>query len=291
VPTLTGNGKQQGLSLKIRSVGSRIISKISSQPQSTELESTEEKFLAAAGLTRIGNFDAKDVFIAGYPKSGNTWLQNIVCELIYGLDTTIAPDRLIQQLAIDVTYRPYYSRVGTPMFFKTHYLPRPEYRHVIYLVRDGRDAMVSYFHHIKAVNRLKELDTMDVVRNGTYLFPCKWHEHVEQWLTNPYNAQMIILKYEDIKADPLAALKQFCTFVGVERDTSYLEQVVRRTSFEEMKKKEATQGWDTLKWPKDQAFVRRGTVGSFRDEMPQDVLDEFLSQAESTLRKVGYSVS
>src|SRR5258708_31986843 len=243
----------------------------------------------AAGLTRIGKFDPNDVFIVGYPKSGNTWFQYLVSEIVYGVNATIAPDSLINQIVVDVDYKAYYFRLGKPMFFKSHQLPMPEHRRVVYLLRDGRDAMVSYFHHIKAIEHLKELDYMDVVRNGTYLSPCKWHEHVEQWLANPYDAQIMTIKYEEMKAQPLETLEKFCAYMGLERDKAYLEQVVQRTSLSEMKKRDKM-GWDTKAWPKDQPFIRRGSVGSFKDEMPEDVLKEFLSQAGNTLCKVGYAI-
>jgi hypothetical protein len=71
--------------------------------------------------------------------------------LIFGIDVRFAPDSLVQDLIPDVYYKRFYRRHLTPTFFKTHDLPRPQSRRVIYLVRDGRDAMVSYFHHLTAI--------------------------------------------------------------------------------------------------------------------------------------------
>ena len=42
------------------------------------------------------------------------------------------------------------------------------------------------------------------------------------------------------------------------------------------------------RWPKDTPFFRRGEVGSWRDEMPAEVLEAFLEQAGPTLRELGY---
>ena len=36
-------------------------------------------------------------------------------------------------------------------------------------------------------------------------------------------------------------------------------------------------------------FVRRGRRGSFRDEMPPEVLDAFMAEAGPTLRELGYT--
>ncbi|MEP7288290.1 MAG: sulfotransferase domain-containing protein [Chloroflexota bacterium] len=281
MPTLFGAKKNITMYRRVVSLGRKVLFRLPVLPT---------YLIEEAGLTRIGDFNPQDIFIVGYPKSGNTWFQHMVCELVYGIDTRIAPDALIEQLTGADDSKSYYSRVSTPMYFKSHFLPRPEYRRVVYLLRDGRDAMVSYFHHIKAIEHLSELDKMDVVRNGTYLSPCKWYEHVERWLENPYTANILLIKYEDMKTSPAEVLHKFCDFAGIDRDDSYIEQVIARTSFSEMKKKEVAVGWANENWPKDQTFVRRGIVGSYKDEMPPDVLTEFLEQSAATLRKVGYSV-
>ncbi len=77
----------------------------------------------------------------------------------------LAPDSVIQDLVPDVHSQPWYRRYSTPMFFKTHDLTRPEYRPVVYLVRDGRSVMVSYFHHLRALNE-RGVDFLRTVQTG-----------------------------------------------------------------------------------------------------------------------------
>ncbi|NUO84188.1 sulfotransferase domain-containing protein, partial [candidate division KSB1 bacterium] len=184
--------------------------------------------------------------------------------------------------------RPYFKRYSTPMFFKSHDLPQPYFKRVVYLIRDGRDVMVSYFHHFKAMEG-KEVDLMQVVK-GKVGVPAvyKWHQHVETWLANPFAAQMLAIKYEDLKNNPVNELRRFCAFAGVEREGAWLQRIADKASFENMRQKEATNGMGLLAWPKDKAFVRRGQVGSHKDEMPPEVLEVFLREAGDTLRKLGY---
>ena len=238
-------------------------------------------------LVPITDFAEEDVFVAGYPKSGHTWFQNLVAGIIYGVDPEIAPDTLIQELVPDVHYKQYYKRFQTPMFFKSHHLPRPEYKRVVYLLRDGRDAMVSYFHFNRALYGSK-IDFLRMIAKGEYLFPCKWHDHVEQWLSNPYVAKMIVIKYENLLLQPIDELRTFCNFVGVRRSDDFLTQVIEKCSFSKMSKKEKESGWDNPVWPKDKPFVRRGEIGGYKDEMPPLVLNAFLGEASDTLRKCGY---
>lgn len=249
-----------------------------------------EDILTATGLLPISKFSEKDIFIVGYPKSGNTWFQCLVAGVVYGVNASYEPDSLIQALVPDVHAKQYYKRYNTPTFFKSHELPNPEYKRVIYLLRDGRDAMVSYFHYNCALVPNEQIDFMEMVRDGKYLFPCKWHEHVQRWLQNPFAAGLIKVKYEDLKADPLAEMRRLCDFAGLKRDDDFLESAVAQACFDAMRKREIRDGWEGA-WPKDKPFVRRGKVGSYQDEMPEDVLKCFLNEASMALRECGYVIT
>ena len=247
----------------------------------------DEKIRAVTGLVPNTQFAEDDVFIVGYMKSGNNWFRTLVAGVIYGADPESTPHSVILDLVPNHGPRkPYYKRYSTPMFFKSHYFPRPEYKRVIYLLRDGRDVMVSYLHHVSALQN-REIDFLRLVQGDEGL-PGQWHAHVETWLSNPFQAQMIVIKYEDLKNDPVNELRRFCAFVGAERDDAFLELMVQKASFEKMQQKEARSGLSMRDWPRDKFFVRRGQVGSYKDEMPPEVLEVFLREAGGTLRKLGY---
>lgn len=252
-------------------------------------EEFDRQIQSRTGLTPIGETAAQDIFIAGYPKSGNTWFQNLIAGVVFGMDGRFATDTLVQSLVPDVHAVRYYRRYLTPTFFKTHALPQPEYRRVVYLVRDGRDVMVSYLHHLAAIQESAP-DFLNLVETGDGLFPCRWHEHVEAWAANPHGASMIRIAFEALKKDPLSELRRFCEFAGIERDETLLEAAIRTSSFEVMRQKERTFGSSNLAWPRDKPFVRRGVVGSFKDEMPPEVLDSFMRQSASAMAYLGYTV-
>jgi len=243
---------------------------------------------STTGLTPISEHLDEDIFIVGYPKSGNTWFQNLVSGTVYGMNPLYAPDTLIQELVPDIHQKRFYKRFWTPMFFKSHLVPQPDYRRVIYLLRDGRDAMVSYYHFLTAIQG-HEPDFENMVRSGEGLY-CKWHTHVDAWLANPYAADMLVIKYEDLKVDPVHELQRFCAFANVDRDISWLAQVAEATAFEKMQKKEKTGNYhrDNKQWPEDKLFNRRGIVGSYKDEMPPEILAIFLEDAQETLQRCGY---
>ena len=248
----------------------------------------DQKIHRHTGLFPINRTEPEDVFIVGYPKSGNTWMQTLIAGTVYRLDPRYLTYALVDDLVPDVHARSYYRRYGTPMHFKSHSLPQKNYRRVIYLLRDGRDVMVSYFHHLNALHRKRDIDFAAVVRTGEHLFPGKWHEHVEAWQSNPYEAQILILKYEQLMEDPVKQLQRVCAFLSIDRPLALLEAVRDGSSFRTMREKEEMFGLQDRAWPKDKFFIRRGVVGSHKDEMPRQVLDLFMVDAAATLRACAY---
>ena len=244
---------------------------------------------STTGLVPITEHDDNDIFIVGYPKSGNTWFQNLVSGVVYGTNPLYTPDSLVRELVPDVHKKRFYRRFMSPTFFKSHALPQPDYRRVIYLLRDGRDAMVSYYHYLNGW-RGNEVDFMAMVTNGEGLIS-KWHDHVEAWLINPYDAEMLVIKYEDMKIDTVQELQRFCRFAGVERELSWLEQVAESAVFDKMQNKEkAGSYFEKSADAEDVLFFRRGIVGSYKDEMPPEVLTAFMHDSQETLSRCGYAV-
>lgn len=242
------------------------------------------------GFTPITEFLAEDIFIVGYPKSGNTWFQNLITGVVYGVDLRFGPNALVHDLVPDFDYCTYYRRYSTPVYFKTHVLPRPDFRRVVYLLRDGRDAMVSYRHYREAIDGVK-YDFLEFVSPETKLFPCHWSEHVDTWMQNPYQAQMLVIRYEDLLSEPVKELRRFCEFANISRDTDHLAAVAEGASFRNLRDKETRTGFgrpDQI-FPPGTFFFRRGIVGSHKDEMPREVLERFLAHANGTLRRCGYT--
>ncbi len=280
---------------RLRSQFSRAVRVASGMPGFRQVRRRIKKYIDSeitfrlsqvAELQPYSESSEQDIFIVGHPKSGTTWFQQLVAGAVYGVDVEFAPFSLIRDLVPGHLQR-YYKRYGTPTFFKSHDLPQQRQRRVIYLVRDGRDVMVSYYHHLTATTET-ETDFMDVVQSKVRLWPYKWHEHVEAWLANPFDAQMLMIKYEDLQRDPVKELNRFCRFAGYKRRDSFLQQVVTKSSFEKMRRKEATHGVSNPNWQGDSSFMRRGQVGSHKDEMSPEVLSRFLKDAEATLGKCGY---
>lgn len=241
------------------------------------------------GFVPATSLSPNDVFVIGYPKSGNTWVQILIAIIMFGVDLDCVPFGVILDIVPDLSARNYFRRHSNPMFFKHHALPAPEYKRVVYLLRDGRDVMVSYKHYREVLDR-KEYDFSAFVSPDNPLWPCHWQQHLEAWAANPYGADIFQLRYEDLLADPVEQLRKLCAFAGVSRSDARLQAAVDATSIQALRKKEATEGNLDPAYKSSKPFFRRGTVGSHADEMPAEALKIFLDQAAPTLRRFGYDV-
>jgi Sulfotransferase domain len=230
-------------------------------------------------------FEENDIIVVGYPKSGNTLFQNLICGVVYNIDVREMPQKLVGHLVPDIMAYPYYQRYFNPTYFKSHYLPQPEYRKVIYLVRDGRDALVSNYHFRRAAG-LKE-DWYQLLQNLPRSQFGEWHNHVEEWLRNPYQAEMMTIKYEDLMTKPLEEMVRFIQFVGIERSKDKLQVAINNAHFDNAQRREELFGMPK-NFPQDKRFVRRGKIGSYKDEMPENILALFMEEAKATLEKLGY---
>lgn len=256
-----------------------------------EINKRIENFIAENTLLPINEIWDGDIFIAGYPKSGNTWLQTIISGILYGINTTYLSDKLSQEIIPDVHARKYYKRFGAINFFKTHHLPKPEYKNVIHLVRDGRDSMVSYFYMNKILG--KNYTLKDMIVDGNGLFPSKWHTHTKAWLENPYNANIITIRYEDLHFQPIKALKEICRFTNLERSDQILSEIITGSTIENMRKRvEETGGMGHSDWEgkKGVLFFREGRIGDYKTTIPADLIDYFNKESETELKHLGYSI-
>ena len=132
---------------------------------------------------------------------------------------------------------------------------------VIYLCRDGRDAIVSYWYFFNQV-RGANITLEDFIRESAKHPYGPWHDHVQKWLDAPVNK--IVIKYEDMLKDPVNCLKRTMDFIGLERDELIINQAVERSSFASMQALEKNKGFK-LDMLKNVDFVRKGEAGSWKN--------------------------
>lgn len=244
------------------------------------------KDLLRQNILCIDSRQGDDIYIASYPKSGVTWLQHALCGMIYGMDVRLTPDSLVNMLIPDTHSNKYYLRTGRPVVFKTHALPQKNMKRVIHLVRDGRDVLASYHAMMKNLGRKISLKEMIIDKKG--LFPCDWGTHARNWMSNPYNAEIIRISYEELKKEDGETFKKIASFIGVQLSDERIAEIVEQSKFEEMQKKEIKMGWGNGHVMKEGLFIRKGKVGSYKEEITEELTVFFENENADILKKLGY---
>lgn len=167
------------------------------------------------------------IWLASYPRSGNTFLRVILTNVfdletysIYDDKSDIGKDAATssvvghQMLPDDFDLEA--ARSSKELFLiKTHDFVDNTDDKVIYLVRDGRQSSVSYRHYRNTFVE-EGCEVCDVLY-GNVPFGT-WGEHVSQW--NPRNREnTLTLKFEELTASPHSFLAQISEFIGVEIKT------------------------------------------------------------------------
>jgi hypothetical protein len=100
-------------------------------------------------------------------------------------------------------------RGGRTLYVKTHELPTEDRHPVIYVVRDGRSAVVSHAHFIREILR-RDVTLADVICGwqGT-----SWSRHVQAWAL-PARADTLVVRYEDLAAGDPQTLAKISAFIG-----------------------------------------------------------------------------
>lgn len=223
-------------------------------------------------------------WIASFPRSGNTFFRNILY-YVYGIESSTWHKETTYP--IDDHYEKF-------DFVKTHLLPSdliPSDRHIpaIYLVRDGRDAMISIAHHRSDIVQpgsdfIENLREAIIAAEGSFFGG--WSRNVNEWIERAD----IIIKYEDLIKDPQAVFKRVEKIVDLPpADWQNLPD------FKSMKFGKPKYGGQTtsknINIPAgdfSQKFFRKGKSGSWKEEMPPDLRDLFRRKHGAVMDRLGY---
>jgi hypothetical protein len=167
------------------------------------------------------------VWLASYPRSGNTALR-VLLNRVFGLETLSLYDdrtdigaseeraRLVGHRSHGRTAEAFAAEAAASaetFYVKTHELPPAgQDWPAIVVVRDGRSAIVSYWHYRNrfgsTATTLKQVVTGDVMFGS-------WSAHVAAWLDAPLSRRLV-LRYEEVASLTPETVARISDFLGVE---------------------------------------------------------------------------
>lgn len=167
---------------------------------------------------------------------------------------------------------------------KTHVVPLrgTRARRAIYVVRDGRDAVTSYYHYLLSNGGFAGDFEAFMRWRPPYGF---WEEHVQRWLDLSRRHDVLWLRYEDMKSNPAVELRRAAAFLEIEVPPCAIEWAVDNASADQMRSVEEARG---RPHSDGFAFVRKAVSGDWRTHFTHDLLRDFQARAGDVMRSVGY---
>jgi hypothetical protein len=241
-----------------------------------------------------------DTFIVSYPKSGNTWTRFLIANLLHPEPnlTLLDMERLVP--AVDGQTRRFFRTMPRPRVIRDHGPFNPQYKNVIYIVRDPRDVVVSAYNFVLKASVVDEHYPITTFVNefvrGARSAVGSWGENVASWLATRGNTpRFLLLRYEDMLSETSRELGKIASFLGMAVSAERLAEAVSRSSADNMRKLEKMHGdkWAQNKHMKrkDIPFVRSAKAGGWQAVLPKTAVAEIESAWGPLMTKLGYELS
>lgn len=254
--------------------------------------------------------EAHLVYVASYPRSGNTWARNLVqyyfdryVSSLYEEAGTVNleqnPDASYRPMFVDYRiehppyvihpavvngcgpvfsedFRSHLTRLGERFFIKTHELPYDRYferEAVIFMVRHPGPVLWSYYNFLLNYGDGPAARlTLEKVIQGDVIFG-SWSSYVERWLAfgQSLGSRFVLLKYEQLVTDQM----EFCRVVS------------RLTGLTKRQVKNEFPAFDF--WARQNPqFYRSGHTEEWRKHFSKAQLQLLKRLHGSTMAKLGY---
>jgi aryl sulfotransferase len=254
-----------------------------------------------------------DIVIGTYAKSGTTWTQQIVSQLIFngaeGVDvSTLSPWldlRVMPPEALAVLETQTHRR-----FIKTHlpadalvFSSKAKY---IYVGRDGRDVVWSLYNHFSnakpdvysllndtpgRVGKTIEPPPAFIqeyfgewLKNDGYPMWSFW-ENIRTWWAIRHLPNVKLIHFNDLKRDLAESIREIAAFLDIKIDEQNFPEIVMHCSFDYMKanaeKVAPLGGWPWLGGAK--TFIHKGTNGRWKDVLTAAEVNAYEWQAKKQL--------
>nr|WP_305907524.1 sulfotransferase domain-containing protein [Methylomarinum sp. Ch1-1]MDP4520285.1 sulfotransferase domain-containing protein [Methylomarinum sp. Ch1-1] len=175
--------------------------------------------------------------------------------------------------------------------------PKPNNHGAVVLVRDMRDVVVSWFHHLSRVDlqngfsspRYPNVEDFYFEHFIAQLFGSSryYFGELEKWLDFVGANSFPVIKYEDLVSDTSASLRKVMNFWKISVPDQALFDIAQEHSFGNMQKNFFDQeGFvaDMLKT----GHLRSGRVGAWEEEMPTRVAEDINRRFFGYQRRLQY---
>lgn len=248
------------------------------------------------------------VYIVSYPCSGRTWLRTILAKLFsLKFNTPLSLDifSLTKEYHLPVMK---FTHAGSDVLKQGLASQKPvkedfkkfKNKKIIFLVRDPRDAIVSYYFE---VTKRQKVYHGDVYRGELSQFIRDPYFGVERiinflnfWSKNKnFVKGFLLIRYEDLHQNAFAQISKLLKFVNLTGiEDSLIKEAIDSASFDKMRKMEKNDILDTPflrpanKSDKESFKVRKGKVGGYKDYLKSNDIRYLNQQLKKLDSYFGY---
>ncbi|XP_036103649.1 amine sulfotransferase-like [Molossus molossus] len=246
-------------------------------------------------LETLDDFEIRDddVFIITYPKSGTIWMQQIL-SLIYfeehrnGTENVDTIDR-IPFLEYNLRKADFINR-PSPRLFCSHipyYLAPKGLKNkkakIIYVYRNPKDVMTSYFHFSNLMVLLEAANDMEHFMKRFLdgkVIGNVWFDHIRGWYEHRHDFNILFMMYEEMKKDLRSSVLKISHFTEKELSEEDVEAIVKQSTFQNMKS-DSKANYDAIltselgKRTNQGQFLRKGTIGDWKHHLTVEQNERF----------------
>jgi aryl sulfotransferase len=259
-------------------------------------------------------FRDDDIIISTYAKTGTTWVQQMVAQMLFGGDPELAVAEMSPWLDLRVPPKevklPLVESQSHRRLMKTHlpvdalvFSPKAKY---IYIGRDARDVVWSMYNHHVNANQLWydalnltpgrvgppiERPPTDIrqywrdwMNRDGYPFWSFW-ENVSSWWNIRNLPNVLFIHFSELKRDMPGEMRRIAAFLDIAIDESRWDAILEYCSFDWMKKN-ATKSvplggafWDAGA----EVFINKGVNGRWAQILSAEESAEYEDKAQREL--------
>lgn len=273
------------------------------------------------------------VWLASYPKSGNTWFRMFLANYLKNNSTPLSLEEIestpiasdavgfeeisglnpfeLTQDEVDI-YRPDFYRYLSEneeteagiLYKKTHdayihntnnipLFPKEVSKGAVYFVRNPLDVCVSYANHgagkIERTVQFLQSEKAEIAGKKTgqlrqIMF--SWKNHIKSW-QQQNQIPIHIVRYEDMKQDPINTFGSIIQFLGLEYDYERLKKAIINSDFKLLQQMEQEKGFKE-KPQNSKGFFREGKTGNYREHLNEEQIQELVAYHYDTMKEFGY---
>ncbi|XP_078532582.1 sulfotransferase 6B1-like [Lissotriton helveticus] len=239
-----------------------------------------------------------DLLAVSYPKCGTNWIYQLLNDMVYSIAGKEPPQEIpvLEFGTPDKLER--LSKLQSPRVFITHLhndnLPETVFANKIktlVVFRNPKDAAVSYFHFQNNNPALSNFDSWD------QFFECfisgkvgygSYFDHAIAWNKRIDDENVMVVMFEDMKKDLVAATTQIADFFGIRLTKEQIQLIAEKGSFKAMKDKS-----DETHGRLGSILFRKGDIGDWKNHLSESQSQEMDAKFEECLAgtKLGEKMS